>query len=188
MLFFGLNRAQIGHCATRSYIPIILRHTSLSILSPFFLSTMRNMSYRKPVPTYVPSPPSSPRQSILPPSTLEVPPVRIYFFCILLFLEPYCLLLAATQLAWGFRPSWDASSKVECWINHWGIYWTGHDRAGLISRGKSQGTSVSMLLIMRVMFFECLVRQLNCLWRPRHSINFKCSMDAKTSFAPSMRY
>jgi len=36
---------------------------------------MRNMSYRKPVPTYVPSPPSSPRQSILPPPTLEVPPL-----------------------------------------------------------------------------------------------------------------
>jgi len=41
---------------------------------------MRNMSYRKPVPTYVPSPPSSPRQSTLPLSTkpnldLEVPPL-----------------------------------------------------------------------------------------------------------------
>lgn len=37
-----------------------------------------------------------------------------------------------------------------------------------------------------------LVRKLNCLWRPsgftRHSINFKCSVDAKTSLAPSMHY
>jgi len=40
----------------------------------------RSMSYRKPVPTYIPSPPSSPRQSTFPPSTqpnldLEVPPL-----------------------------------------------------------------------------------------------------------------
>jgi len=40
----------------------------------------RSMSYRKPVPTYIPSPPSSPRQSTFPPSTqpnlgLQVPPL-----------------------------------------------------------------------------------------------------------------
>jgi hypothetical protein len=40
----------------------------------------RSMSYRKPVPTYIPSPPSSPRQSTFPLSTqpnldLEVPPL-----------------------------------------------------------------------------------------------------------------
>jgi hypothetical protein len=156
------------------------------------------MSYRKPVPTYIPSPPSSPRQSTLPLSTqpnldLEVPPVRFFSLCFLLFLGP---LLAATQLAWGFRPSWHSSSEVECWImsittnSHWGIHRTGHDRAGLNSRGKSHVHFVSMLLTMCAMFFECLVRQLNCLRRPngftRHSINLKCSMDAKTSFAPSM--
>lgn len=64
----------------------ILSHTNLCIrrLCPFFLSTMqRSMSYRKPVPTYIPSPPSSPCQSTFPPSTqpnldLEVPPVRIF--------------------------------------------------------------------------------------------------------------
>jgi len=79
MLFW--NGQGFGHCGTRSYIPKFLRHTCLSILCPFFLSTMqRSMSYRKPVPTYIPSPPSSPRQSIFPPSTqpnldLEVPPM-----------------------------------------------------------------------------------------------------------------
>jgi hypothetical protein len=74
-----LTEQDFGHCVTRSYIPKILSHTSLSILCPFFLSTMqRSMSYRKPVPTYIPSPPSSPRQS--PPNLdLEVPPVRFFF-------------------------------------------------------------------------------------------------------------
>ena len=180
--------------------------TQASPFLPFFLSTMqRSMSYRKPVPTYIPSPSSSPRQSTFLPSTqpkldLGVPPVRIYFFCSLLFLGPYYLLLAANQLAWGFGPSWHASSETECWIvsittnSHWGMHRNGHDRASLISHGKSHVIAVPILPIMCDMFFESLVRQLNCLRKPsgfprtKHSINLKCSMDAKTSFASSMHY
>jgi hypothetical protein len=68
----------------------------------------RSMSYRKPVPVYIPSPPSSP-QATFPPSTqrnldLEVPPVRVFYLFspLSIILLP---LIAAAQLASGIGPS-----------------------------------------------------------------------------------